>query len=245
MFSNKDIPKLLDDNILEFEYLSKYVKLYTDELYVVYNMIKLMFVKNIDKETLAIPYKNGISYSIIAGKLFLDKRYYESLLFAQKAKLFFIEENNYKRCITINFTILNSLASTGNFEEYYVMAREQFLTVKAFNLDREEFITSLKHLSMSAISLKKYKYACELIESFTLITLTDIFCIIIAKFNSLDEKTFYNWYENYICEHRLNEEIMQKCNILIDFIVTNDKRKIVDLEHFKISPVLIEILRWL
>lgn len=244
-FSNKNVPDLIKEYEEDFNYLTQYEVFFNEDLIEIFDLLKLTFISNISKEMLAKQYSNGISYSIIAGRYFLNKRFFESLFFAQKAKDIFLHENNYKRCISVNFTILNNFASTGTFNDYYLLAREQLLTVRAFNANSEEEIASRKHLIISALSVNELTEVCELVEQNINVSLTEVFCYIIAKHKLLSDALFDKWFSTYITEIEIKKEFKEHCLLLVDYLRNPEKRKLFVLEECRIMHSLIEVIKWL
>lgn len=244
-FSNKNVPDIIDEHVADFLYVSKFESFYNSDLLVIYDLLILTFSSTLTKEMLAKQYSNGIAYSIIAIKHYFKKEYFESLFFAQKAKELFLRENNYKRCISINFTILNDFASTGTFDDFYSLAKEQFLTVRAFNSNSAEMITARKNMTISALSINKLDEVFELVEDSNNISLTELFCYIIAKFKSLNTKLFDEWYLEYTNNIIIKDKLKESCSVLVDYLRKPEKRKISDLEECKVMQSLIEVIKWL
>ena len=242
-FYDGDLTELVNTYSSEFDYISQFQSFFSDELLEIFDLLKLSYSSTFTKEMLAKQYKNGISYSVISAKHCAEKKYYDSLFFALKAKSIFLNENNYRRCISINFTILNNLASTGNFEEYYNVSYEQIQTMKSFNITTEEYLTCQNHRIISSLSLKKYDEVCELIKNNPKITLTGMFCYIIAMFH-LKKNGFENWYIEFVTKNKFTDEVKYICDTLIDYISAPEKKKMAEIEKFRIMPTLIEILRW-
>ena len=82
-----------------FDEISKYKSIFNEDLMVIYNLLNLVFCKELSNEILSKKYNNGMCYSIIASRHRINKRYFESLFFAYKAKEMFIMENNLKNSL--------------------------------------------------------------------------------------------------------------------------------------------------
>lgn len=244
-FSNKNVPDIIDEYFDDFLYVSQFESFYNSDLLEIYDLLKLTFSSTLTKEMLAKQYSNGIAYSIIAGKQYFKKQYFESLFFAQKAKELFLRENNYKRCISINFTILNNFASNGTFDDFYSLAKEQFQTVRSFDVNSPEMLVSRKVMIISALSVNKFEEVFELVEDINNIRLTELFCYIIAKFNSLNSKLFDEWYFQYINKLIIKDKYKESCNVLVDYLRKPEKGKISVLEECKVMQSLIEVIKWL
>ena len=243
-FYDKDVLDTVAENIEDFEYVSQFTAFFNDDLMEIYDLLRLSYSKTFTKEMLAKQYKNGISYSIIAAKHCLDKKYYDSLFFALKAKNIFINENNLRRILCINFTILNNLASTWNFEEYYNLAYVQMQIIKSFRIETSEKNVCNKHITISALSMGRYDDVCSMVEINKNITLTEVFCYVIAKFNTKKLKDFKIWYDDFLVKRKIPTQVKEKCDILIDYLILPEKRKIIEIEQCSIMPALIEVLKW-
>lgn len=243
-FSENDIPVILTEHIEDYNYVSEFESIYNEDLLIIYNMLKLAYCKNFTKEMLAREYNNGICYSIIAINHNIHKKYYESIFFAEKAKKAYLNENNFKRAIYINFTILNNLASTANYEQYYNLAREQMLIVRSFDLGVEEYCASYKHLVASSIGAKKYNEAIDILKLKNQLTLTEVCCYTIAKYHLSSKEDFKQWcYKNIYYEE--NDKDYKECiTYLINFLKNPQKQKITPLEKYDLMPALLEILKW-
>ena len=164
MYSKDNFEKFMKANNKEFIELSKFIKFYNDDMMMIYNLLNLVFCKELTYEMQSKKYSNGLSYSVISLRHKIEESYFESLFFAQKAKEIFLKENNFKRAIYINFTILNDFSLVTNFEEYYKLAIEQVYTIRSFYYDKEakdieddiEYKNAIKHVVISSLALKKY-----------------------------------------------------------------------------------------
>ena len=97
--SDKNIDDSITSNREKFIELSKYSHVFSEELSPIYNLIELIFTKELSNEILSKKYNNGISYSVLASRQRMNKRYIESLFFAQTATLMsvkFLRQQNKK-----------------------------------------------------------------------------------------------------------------------------------------------------
>lgn len=238
LFSDKNITITKNDNRSDFLELTKFYNFFNESLKEVYDLIQLVYCDNYDDKLLTKKYENGIGYSIISINYKRKKKYYESLYFANKAKDIFIKENNFKRAIYINNTILNNLVAIGDFEEYYELANKQYLTVRALDMSVRDKINCMKHVLTSCISLRKYNEVKRYCENKTLTTITEIFCYIIAQYYILKEE-FSCWIEKFIDEKIKDKNGILFIKQLIEFLKKPEKSK---LEIFKGSEILEALL---
>lgn len=231
-FSLQRIEEMIEMNNKLFIEISSYKVSFNDSLMNIYNILKLIFSKELTNEMLSKKYNNGICYSIIASRHRINKRYFESLYFAQKAKEMFVLENNLKRILYINFTILNDLSLTDNYEEYYYLTRQQLLTIRSFGSNTIEYESIEKHLIVSSLALKMYDQVIEIVEKNEEKTITDFSALVVAKYNVLGEK-FDLWYDEEIKTTEGIEEYLPLLKTLIEFLKTSDKKLFALLEENK------------
>lgn len=228
-FSDKSIDDVINSNNEEFSDLGKYILVFNDDIKVIYDLLELVYCKELTNEMLSKNYTNGICYSILASRQRISKKYIESLYFAQKAKEIFFKENNLKRIIAINLVILNSLALSDNLEEYYSLANEQMLTIKSFDIKGVFEIGAVKHLGNAYLATKKYKDAIDLIEDREEITITELSIYIAAKYFYLGEK-FNEWYKKEIVDDESLKEVLFVFNYIVEYLKTSDKKILSKIE---------------
>lgn len=242
-FSFSEIEQMMKINDDVFLEISKYSLVFNDSLLVIFNLLKLVFCKELTNDLLTKKYNNGMSYSVIASRHRINKRYYESLYFAYKAKEMFIAENNLKRVLFINFTILNDLSLTDNFEEYYILAQEQMLTIRSFGIETKEYRGIIKHAVISALALKKYGKVIKLLDKSKKQTITEFAALVVAKFHKLGEG-FDEWFNNEIESTKGIMEYYNVLSILVEFLKTKDKRVLNSLDDNKpLMASLINVLK--
>lgn len=241
IFSNGNIAKLKEENKEEFLQIQKYYNFFNDSLREIYDLLILVYSNSFTKEMLAKKYSNGISYSIIAVNYRRQKEYYKSLYFAQKAKDIFIDENNYKRAIYMNYTILNDLASTLNFDDYYDLAHNQYLVVRAFNTSEVDKINCQKHMVCACIAKQKYDEVFDLLEDRQKMTLTELSCYVIAGYNTFG-KNFKKWYTENISQSISIKEFKDLIEKLVDYLNEPEKRKLQVFYNTEMMESLIDIL---
>lgn len=234
----------IEDNRPLFNELKKFKKFFNNELLEIYEYLTIVYSENIKKELANKKYSNGLSYSIIATKLFHIKSYYESLYFAQRAKLFFLSESNYKRVIYTNFTILNNLSFVLDFDEYYKLAHEQLHTLKSFGCSGFELNSTIKHLVVSSLALNKYKEVIKILENKEEVTITEMFCLIIAKYN-YDPQNFEHWFKEEMNDLIADEEYKELINDLLLYLKEPEKKNLLKLKDYEIMSSLINILKCL
>lgn len=239
LFSNGSIPKLKEENKEEYIEIQRYYHFFSEPLKEIYDLIMLVYSDTFSKETLAKQYSNGIYYSIIAINYRREKEHYKSLYFAQKAKDIFIQENNYKRTLIMNFTILNNLASTSNYNDYYKLAHGQYLSISSLELEESERINALKHLVCSCVATKKYQDVFLYLVDRKSLTLTEIMCLIIAGYYTMNKAAFNTWFSEILIK---NENYKYTLDNLIDYLEKPEKGKLHNFTEKEIMASLIDIL---
>ena len=84
-----------------------------------------------------------------------------------------------------------------------------------------DVVTSRKFMAMAALSVNNLDEVFELVEEVSNITLTEVFCYIIAKFKLLDKKSFDKWYLEYMDKLTISSKYRATCDLLIDYLNTN------------------------
>lgn len=248
MYSNDDFERFLKQNNKEFNEISKYVKFYNDDMMTIYNLLNLIFCKELTYEMQSQKYSNGLSYSIIALRHKIEGSYFESLYFAKTAKELFIQENNFKRAIYINFTILNDLSLAINYDDYYKLSIEQAHTIRSMLMINEkteslEYKMALKHVVIASLALKKYKKICKMLENKKEQTISELATLVIAKYK-IDNNNFDKWYKNVVLDDNpINDEV-KVLNMLVDYLKNPDIKKLILIEESRLlMKSLINIIK--
>lgn len=241
--SQKDVEKIIQNNIDLFCEVKKFELFFGDSLVDVYELVCLAFANDISKDMMSKKHNNGMAYAIIATKFRLKNNFFESLYYAKKAKEVFLQESNYKRVIYINFTILNNLSLVFDYEEYYNLAHEQLLTLRSFSESGFETEMTIKHLVVAALALKKYDEVKKILLEKGKMTISEICCLIIAIYN-LSPSDFDEWCMNNIDGIAIKQKDKELIENLKIYLKNPDKKNLIPLEDSRIMTSLINILKW-
>lgn len=234
-YDTKNIDEIISENIEEFNSIKKYKNYFSGGLEKIYELLELIYWPEISDKALSKTYDNGLNYSIIAIKFKREKKYFESLFFARKAKDLFLLENNYIRAIYINFTILNDYACIGLYDDYYKLALEQYLTIKELNLDEKELRNGFKHRIVSLLSTKKYTEIVNLLENITELNSNEFCCLVIAKYKLSHEQTLL-WID------KLEEKQKIFALDVVDYLKQKTKRR-EKIVRYQLMNCLLEIMK--
>lgn len=242
VFAFTDLETMIEKHRESFKNLSKYQLFFNNDLLSIYKMLELVFCKKLTSD-LIFKCSDGISYSIIANRFCLEGNYVESVNYSRKAKEIFIQENNLKRILQINFTMLNNLAHTHNFYSYYSLAEEQLFTLRSLGGNSIEYKNAIKHFVVSATALKKFDEVISVLEDQSELTLTELFAFIVAKHN-LDNDEFAIWYEKNVLNNDCLKEHYNDIDALRCYLETNSKKYLSKLNENKIvMDSFIEVMK--
>lgn len=242
VFSKQDIEIAMGKFNKEFEEVEKYKSFFNEDILKIYDILKLVYSYRLTKSMLAKTYDEGLSYSLIALRHLKDKRYFESLYFSQKAKDIFLKENNLKRMIYVNYTILNNLSYLNNFEDYYTLAFQQLLTVRAFDKTKFEHDNALKHMVVSSIAVGKYKEAYDIIVNRKQMNMSNLAALIVARFH-INSDDIDEWFEVEIKKNIKDEYKINVFYQLILYLKNSDKNILKSIQETNlIMESLINVL---
>lgn len=226
-----DVGEFVNENNNDYIELKKYLPFFTDELLELFDILSLVFEKNIDDKVLMKTYKNSLFYYALASRLCGDKRYVESLFVSKKAEDVLVREKNYKRLLYLNVKMMHCLNSIKNYEECFELASMQLLTLRSFVDVDYAYRNTLKNLVISCLPLKKYIYIVDLLINEPKLSMTEVVCLLVAQFN-LDKERYNEYFNFYINNSSIeNKEILTN---LDSFLKDNDKKELMKLEETKL-----------
>ncbi len=240
--SKKSIEFTYNNYNEEFNYLKKYKRFYDNEINVIFNILSLFFEENSNEYEWNYNFNNALAYQILSSKCYKDKKYIEAIFFSTKAKEILLTDYNYKRIIAINRTIMASLLYIGNYDEVENIASKQIRSFNAMNITGFELKAVKENLNIALLGKKEWKKVIENLENQKKVTLTDIICILIAKYKT-DKVEYNNYFTNEIMTLDLNEEYEKIFKSLNHYLNCEDRKLIPDLMNAKIHGVLKNILK--
>ena len=198
------------------------------------------FENNISEEIMMKKYKNSLAYYSLSSRLCEDKRFIESLFIAKKAEEVLVREKNYKRLLYLNVKMMHCLNSIHSYQECYDLATMQLLTLKSFVDTEFETKHTIRNLVICCLPLKKYKKIIELLTNINSITLVELCCLMVAKYNinSFDYKLLFESYNN-----TSNSRIKEVVDIIDAFLKSNDKKELSKLDLGKQTDIIVYAIK--
>lgn len=132
--SQKATSKNLEEEKKLYDEVKLYKKFFTEELLEVLDILTLFFETEFNEGEWKKNYTNAMVYQILSSRSFIKKKYIEALFYAYKSKEILLSEENFKRVITVNNTIMSCLLYVGNYEECLNIVNKQMLCIKSFEL---------------------------------------------------------------------------------------------------------------
>ena len=235
--SNVSIRQLIIENEKLYQKVKKYETFFKGNLIEIYELLYLMFETDISQDYWIKNYTNASAYFILASKSYMNKKYIETLFFAEKSKKILFEDGNIIRLLYLNNTIMSSLIFVGNFEECYVQAFKQSKVLDSLDINKDLLAASCKkYMAISMLGMNCYK---EILKKYLLeddVTITMVICILIALYQvgtlNKNFKEYHNYYNNLDVEN-LIDEYKDPIKLLDKFLVTKKKTLISELLEFE------------
>lgn len=185
---------IISKNMNLFIEVKKYKNFYSSGLEEIFDSIVIYFNKTIPKEIFNKTYNTSIVYFSLASKCNLQKEYYTSLYFADKARVILIEECNYIKLIYLNLIYMLNYNVLGMYEKTYELAGNQIIALNALGRTDFEYRITIQHLALASIAIEKYNEVIELLESQSIYQETDFLCLMFAHFmtNQKEYERLYN-----------------------------------------------------
>lgn len=193
-----------------YDELQKYFSFFNEDLLEIFDIISLAFDERINENMIFKEYNNSLAYCSLSSRLWKDGKYLECLFLSQKTEEVLVKEQNYRRLVSLNVTRIYCLNALGNYQESYELSENMLATIKSFNEVDYESKYIVSHLALSCLPLKKYKYCSELLLNKNKVSLTDICCILIAKFFT-NKKEYESLLEHYLGIVNNEDKFIFKC----------------------------------
>ena len=226
-----DVGEFDNENNTDYIELKKYLPLFSNELLELFDILSLVFEKNVHDKVLMKTYKNSLFYYALASRLCSDKRYVESLFVSKKAEDVLVREKNYKRLLYLNVKMMHCMNSIKNYEECFELASMQLLSLRSFIDVDYAYKNTVKNLAISCLPLKKYSYVINLLLNEPKLSMTEVCCLLVSQFNLDIEK--YNEYFDFYYNGTSIENKAILAN-LDSFLKHNDKKELMKLEETKL-----------
>lgn len=213
-----------EKNLNLYNEIKKYLIFFNEDLLEIVDILALTFESSIPEEIMMKTYKNSLAYYSLSSRLCNDERYVESLFIAKKAEDVLVREKNYKRLLYLNVKMMHCLNSIHSYQECFDLASMQLLTLQSFVETEYEYNHTIKNLAICCLPLGKYKYISDLIIEQQNISLTELCCLLVAKYkvDTVEyEKLYKSYYEMMTNSGKSNLEV-------INNFLKNDERKILN-----------------
>jgi len=231
--------------IPENQELFNEIKLYNDYLSngltEIIELVDVTFKKDIDDQFLANNYNNELTHHTLASRCYVMKRYLESIYFCNKAKEKYIKDENYKRVYYINLALITNYNFLFKFEDAYLLAEKQLKTLESIKNIGAEYELTSKLYVVSCLGLKKYDEVISVLSKKERIKLSELMCLLISYYFT-DRKEYDDLY-NDLKSGNENSNVYKCSKILNDFLITNDKKIILEVEPYDINKCILEILK--
>jgi len=232
---------ILSENINSYNEIKQYESFFKGELFQIIEIFDVLFKKEIDDYFLTKNFTSELTYHILASKCLILRRHIESLYFSNKAKEKYIKDENYKRVYFINTIIIANYNYLFKFQDAYTLSEKQLRNLQSINNKGIEYEHTYGLYNISCVGLKKYKELIERLEAKDSTTYTETLILFVALYNTNIDK-YNDLKEEYLTDTDDNK-IIQFINIIDEFLKTNNKKKVVELEPYYINKSLIEILK--
>lgn len=226
-----DVGVFVNENNADYIELKKYLPFFSNELLELFDILSLVFEKNIQDKVLMKTYKNCLFYYALSSRLCSDKRYVESLFVSKKAEDVLVREKNYKRLLYLNVKMMHCMNSIKNYEECFELASMQLLSLRSFVDVDYAYKNTVKNLAISCLPLKKYSYVVDLLLNEPKLSMTEVCCLLVSQFN-LDIEKYNEYFDFYYNGTSIeNQAILAN---LDSFLKHNDKKELMKLEETKL-----------
>ncbi len=238
----KAYEKILE-NINLYNEIKKFNRFFNESLLEIYELIYLAFEENIVNEKWMKNYTNGKAYYILSFRAYNDKKYIESMFFANKCKEFLSQDGNIIRTIYLNNILMSSLLFVGNYEECNKISFKQLLTLKSINIDNRNLEkNTLKFYITSLFALNKYSKVINEVERTELYNLTTLTCYLLSKYKIYGKEEYCKLYDEII-KNKDNEKHLEYLGVINKYVLKKDKSSLLSIDNNQIAPWLIKILK--
>ena len=225
----------------QFIELKKYTIFLNEDLLEIYDILSLFFEPTIPENLLFKNYRNSLIYYSISSRLCRDKRFVECLFISKKAEEILVKEKNYKRLLYLNIKVMYSLCSIHSYQECFDLANMQLYTLQSFVNTEFEFNNTIKHLVISALALRKYNVVENILINKKNITITELCCLLIAKYNT-DDIEYINMFKYYLSALKKPED-KSAITSINNCLINNERKELINLENVNILDSLIHVIK--
>lgn len=239
--NDKYNPSFLQDTYREsYNEVIEYKEFYGHEFQEIIEILDVVFKKDLDDIFLSNEYINELTYHTLASRCTVMGRYLESIYFCNKVKDKYFENENYKRIYFINLTLIANYNYLLKFDKSNLLAQKQLLTLKATkNYDLEYELTKSIYV-ITCLGIGDYGEVISQLKDKESYTLTETVSLLIAYYKN-DRQAYKKLYDDVIPDDK--DDASCKCLTILNDVLNNNKKKIIELEQFNINKCIIGILK--
>ena len=169
----------------------KYKTFLTYELLEIFEIMSLFFEDEyINDGEWVTNYNNPMTYLILASRFYSKERYVEAIFFSLQALDIMIKDQNFKRYITVNHTLMSSLLYAGNYQDCYNRVEKLYYCINSLNLGSSEINITEKYLYVSLLGLREYNRIIKDLINRDDFDLTLLTCLLVAL-HSVSKKDLF------------------------------------------------------
>ena len=240
--STKRVSVIKSENIKLYEKIKKYKLFYNDDLLSIYELLNIYFEAETDDSIKMKKYDSSMAYFILASQAALNKQYVECLYYAYMSNSLCEKESNIKRSIYLNETIMSSLLHIGSYEECYEVSLKHRLILESLDMNGYDMKTLDKFQAVALLGIKKYYQVIDLLENKKSATITEIVCMLVAKYYT--NKKEYDYYLKEELNYKsFDIQSMKHIEIVHKFLTKKDRKSIIELENSKIMIPVLKIIK--
>lgn len=194
--SKMDIISFVQEYRDIYEELQKYLCFFSEDLLEILDILSFAFEEEMREGLLFKDFKNSLAYYSLASRLWKDGRYTECMFIAEKAEAVLVKELNYRRLVGLNVIRMYCLNMLENYNECFKLGSMLLYNLQSFKSIEYEYKYVISHLALCCLPLKKYDYCMDLLLNKNKVSLTDICCLVTAKYFT-DKAEYESLYKHY------------------------------------------------
>ena len=219
-----------------------YTKFFNSELNSLLEILKLFFGDFTLNNEWTHEYDNAMAYQIMASKCYIEDQYIQSIFYSTKANEILLKELNFKRYITNNRTLMNSLLCVGNYDLCYNLATKQLYSVNSLNYSDYEKSIIDDFICVALLGQRKYQVLIDNLFECEALTLNSISCLLISLF-IIDENKFHYYINEKLDYNEMSEAQSMFLKNIINYLITKNKDILDNIDKKQCLKGLLKILK--
>ena len=241
--SSKSPKNALVENMEAYFDVKKYRDFFIDELLEILEIESLFFDEDHDDSSYVNTFYNPMSYQILASKCYAKEKYIESIYFSIQAKEILLKDQNFKRYITVNHTLMSSMLYTKNYNECLDLVTKHIMCVKSLGLEKQELLICNKYLYVSLLGLGDYKKIINDLKDEEGFNLTILTCLLVSLYKISKDNLYKDYINNHINIVELGDKNKDFIHCLTNYLSTHDRKQLIKLKSFDLAQFIIPILK--